>query len=297
MRKPDFFIVGAPKCGTSAMNEYLRQHPEIFIAEKKENHFFGSDLVFSAPRITKERYLSRFLRATGEKRVGEASVWYLYSHQAAAEIKAFCPSADIIILLRNPVDMIYSLHSQRLYNGNEDVKDFKAALAAETDRKRGLRLPQHIGKVMLGGYCYRDTAKYTSQVQRYLEVFGHEKVRIIIFDDLVADVAGTFRATCNFLGVDPNFQPEIHIVNPNKRVYVRSLQMLLRKSSAQSQWLAKKLPLGLAILGRIRRMNTKFVPRQPMDPQLKKELQADFLPEVERLSELLDRDLTHWCRP
>ena len=119
MRKPDFFIVGAPKGGTTAMNAYLGQHPEIFIAERKELHFFGTDLDFSSPRITQEQYLSCFSEVQNEKRVGETSVWYLYSKQAAVEIKKFCPSANIIIMLRNPVDMLYSQHSQFLYNGNE----------------------------------------------------------------------------------------------------------------------------------------------------------------------------------
>jgi len=143
MRTPDFFIVGAPKCGTTAMSDYLRQHPEIYMPQRKEPHFFGSDLDAPYPYFIrdKEQYFSLFAEAKDEKRVGEASVWYLYSKRAAFEIKEFCPTASIIIMLRNPVDMIYSLHSQRLFTGNEDIPDFEEALEAEEDRKRGLRIP------------------------------------------------------------------------------------------------------------------------------------------------------------
>src|SRR3989339_415720 len=137
MRKPDFFIVGAPKSGTTAMCTYLKQHPEIFMPEKKESHFFGTDL--NSPRFIRDKkiYLSLFSKAKDERRVGESSVWYLYSKKAASEIKEFSPSASIIIMLRNPVDMLYSQHSQFLYNGNEDIACFEEALNAEQDRRRG----------------------------------------------------------------------------------------------------------------------------------------------------------------
>ena len=87
MRRPDFFIVGAPKCGTTAMIDYLKQHPEVFVPDRKELDYFGSDLVFKGHRLTEAEYLSFFSRATTEKRAGEGSVWYLHSTTAALEIK------------------------------------------------------------------------------------------------------------------------------------------------------------------------------------------------------------------
>src|SRR6266545_5937438 len=160
MRRPDFFIVGAPKCGTTALNDYLKDHPEIFISARKELHFFGSDLVFRGPRrITEQEYLSFFAPARHEKRLGEASVWYLYSQQAAAEIKAFSPAARIIIMLRNPVDMMYSLHSQRLYNGRETISDFAKALA--TEEMHGRKEWDRKGALNAVGFSYREAATYT----------------------------------------------------------------------------------------------------------------------------------------
>ena len=297
MRKPDFFIVGAPKCGTTAMDDYLKQHPEIFLPQKKEIHFFGSDLVFQKPRVTKDEYLSHYHAAKEEKRIGESAVWYLYSKRAAAEIKEFSPNASIIIMLRNPVDMMYSMHGQRLYNDNEDLRDFEEALAAEEERKQGRRLYQNAFNTM--GFFYRDIARYTQQVQRYFDTFGRDKVHVIIFDDFKSDTSQAYRETCKFLGVDSRFCPEFTVVNPSKTVRNESLRSFLRYPLPPARWLLQILqhsPIRLGLRKRIRKLNTKYEFRPPMNPQLKRRLQREFLPEVERLSELLGRDLTHWCR-
>ncbi len=298
MRRPDFFIVGAPKCGTTALNDYLKDHPEIFISARKELHFFGSDLVFRGPRrITEQEYLSFFAPARHEKRLGEASVWYLYSQQAAAEIKAFSPAAQILIMLRNPVDMMYSMHSQRVYSGKQDILDFAEALEVEEERRQGVRPCQDSFDVK--GASYRAAATYTPQVQRYFEVFGREQVHIIIFDDFARATAQGYQAMCEFLRVDAHFQPEFRIVNANKGVYSMAVCSFLHSSRWPASWLLK-------LVGRsarqgfkrwVRRLNTRYETRPPMDLALRRRLQAEFAPEVERLSTLLGRDLTCWCQP
>jgi hypothetical protein len=297
MRKPDFFIVGAPKCGTTAMNEYLQEHPEIFIPAKKEIHFFGSDLVFRKPRLAFPEYLSYFSAARDEKRIGESSVWYLYSQLAAAEIKEFCPSARIIIMLRNPVDMMYSLHSQRVFNDNENITDFAEALAAEEDRQRGLRLYQNALNTM--GFFYRAAARYTQQVRRYFDAFTRERVHVIVFDDFTKSLAQVYREACAFLEVDANFEPRFLVINANKRVRSVMLRSLLRYPPPAALRLLRLLvpqPGRAGLKEQLRHFNTKYEPRSPIDSGLKQRLQAEFLPEVESLSQLLDRDLTHWCR-
>jgi hypothetical protein len=108
-RKPDFFIVGAPKTGTTATCHCLGQHPEIFMRHRKEVHLFGSDPTKIPHEIfvlDKRRYLSYFARASGKARLGESSVMYFYSRGAAREITQFYPDARIIIMLRNPVDTL-----------------------------------------------------------------------------------------------------------------------------------------------------------------------------------------------
>ncbi len=300
MKLPDFFIVGAPKCGTTAMDDYLRQHPEVFIPDIKELHFFGRDLPFGRPRMKRERYLSLFAPASTQKRIGESSVWYLYSKEAAKEIREFSPSARIIVMLRDPVDAMHSMHSQRIYNGTENLLDFAEALAAEEDRKRGRRLPKNVTKDNLMGLYYRDAVRYTDQVRRYFEVFGRERVHVILFDDLRADTARVYRETCRFLEVDPGFRPRIEIVNANKRVRSEQLRNLVRFAPASLRALAKPLVpssrLRQKVKADLKRWNTKYVARAEMDPALRKQLGTEFRSEVQRLGDLLGRDLSHWSR-
>ena len=297
MKGPNFFIVGAQKCGTTSMYHYLKQHPEIFMSEVKEPQFFGTDLL--APYFIRDQgaYHALFSGARDEKALGEASPLYIYSKRAATEIKQCCPAAKIIIMLRNPVDMIYSLHAQNIYSGREDIKDFETALAAEDERKRGLRRPTQASPVEC--LFYREQAKYTEQVQRYLDVFGRENVRIIFFDDLTSETARVYSETCEFLGVNPDFAPDFRIVNSHKSVRSMSvLRFILYPPTFASRLVRAVVPpsLRLDLAWRLRRLNTKHDPRPPMEARLRRDLQAEFLPEVERLSELLGRDLTGWCR-
>lgn len=297
MKKPDFFIVGAPKCGTTAMNHYLGQHPEIFIPDLKELHFFGSDLKFNRHRPNREEYLALFQEAGREKRVGEASVWYLYSKEAAEEIKEFCPTADIIIMLRNPVDMLYSLHSQMLYTGNEDIADFEVALEAEEDRKQGLRIPSTA--LFVPGLFYRETVEYSRQVERYLNVFGREHVHVIIFDDFRKYADDLLKKTFQFLGVNPDFQPDLRIVNANKQIRSRKLQRFLNSPPQVTRRFGRAFAttkVRQRILKGLKSYNTNYESRYSMDPQLRRRLQAEFAPEVEELSRLLDLDLRYWLK-
>ena len=300
MRKPDFFIVGGLRCGTTAMRNYLHEHPEIFMARPFHgNHIFATDLFRPNFIRDKQSYLSLFDEAQDEKRVGEKSAGYLYSKRAAVEIKEFQSSAKIIIILRNPVDMVYSSHSRHVYFGSENIFDFEAALEAEEDRRRGLRLPKGISLEAADYLPYRDWVKFVEQVRRYLDTFGRENVHIIIFDDFTSDTANVYRDTLRFLGVDPNFQPEFRKVNINRRVRSRILNnFLFNPPEVIRSFIKAVVPFPLLLrLGRsLKRLNTNYGPRQPLAPKLKKKLQTEFLPEVEQLSKLLGRDLTHWCQ-
>ncbi len=299
MRRPDFFIVGAPKCGTTAMYNYLRQHPDIFMPDRKEPHFFGSDLY--SPWYIRDinTYLSLFKDVKDKKRVGEASVWYLYSKRAAYEIKEFNPDAQIIIMLRNPVDMMYSLHAQRVYNGSEDILDFEEALNAEEERKKGLRMPPHPGLVC--AMFYREAARFTEQVKRYLDVFGRENVHIIIYDDFKNNTATVYKETLRFLGVDEDFTPDLKVINPSKIVISGFLRDFLQMPPDFARLLVKIfIPfrgVRQRIIERLKRWNTVYKPRPPMNPELRKRLILEFEPEISELGRLIGRDLSMWYNP
>src|SRR6267378_1840665 len=138
-QRPDFFIVGAPRSGTTAMFHYLSTHPEIWMSDRKEMHFFGSDLNFGPQLYRRDlkAYLAEYEGRNGARRAGDASVWYLMSKMAAAEIKAFNPEASIIIMLRDPTELLQSMYYMFRYDGNEHLPSFEEALAAEEQRRAG----------------------------------------------------------------------------------------------------------------------------------------------------------------
>ncbi len=300
MRIPDFFIVGAPKCGTTAMWHYLRQHPDIFMPSAKELPFLGSDLAIR-PRLTRRQYLAHFADARAERRIGSSWVLHLCSRLAAQEIRDFSASADIVIMLRNPVEMLHSLHAQLVYSGQEIITDFGAAVDADARRRQGTgrvsRRAKRTGWTDL--LIYREHVQYADQVDRYFDVFGRERVHVVVYDDLAADVEQTYRRAARFLGVADDFTPQFGVVNPNKESRSRALQNLLRPPVPVRIAAYAVLPASIRrgvsrIMQRVRDANTTYATRQPVDADLRQRLCAEFAPEVERLSERLSRDLTHW---
>ena len=297
-RQPDFFLVGAPKCGTTAMHAYLRLHPGIFMPRAKEMHYYGSDLSNLASQLTDERHAALFADAGSQRRVGETCIWALYSRLAATEIRRDVPHAKIIIMLRNPVEMAYALHSEFVYQWVEDIVSFPRALAAEEDRKQGRRLPKSAYSVPPKVLFYRDVAKYAVQVERYLDAFGPEQMHVIVYDDLKNDSQGVYRAVIEFLGVDAGHRGEMPVIHPNKRIRsVRLRKLLHRPPAALQRFCQTIIPSAAARRRWFERLdgwNVGFRPRPPMGEKVRRRLQADFAPDVKHLSRLLGRDLMHW---
>ena len=292
---PDFFIVGAFKCGTTALYEYLRQHPGVFMPFHKEPLYFGDDLTRRYGRMTAEQYAALFRDAKPGQRVGEASAWYLYSRSAAREIREHNPEAQIIVMVRNPVDVMYAQHSQLLFNVEEDIVDFGEALAAEPDRRAGRRIPP--GPLRVENLYYRESVRFAEQIERYLEAFGRERVHVIVFDDFRADTAGTYREVLRFLGVDEGFAPDFSVRNPNKRVRFPLLQRLVYQPPGPLLRLVpmlRRFPLVHALRDRVLRANSRAEQRRAMDPELRRRLVAEMRPEIERLGTLIGRDLSPW---
>jgi len=299
MSKPDFFIVGAPKCGTTAMNEYLKRHPEIFIPDRKEAHYFGTDLEpFGWIRDLND-YMSLFAQVRDEKRVGEASVWYLYSKKAAKEICEFNPKAQIIVMLRNPIEVIYSLYYQHSWAGTEDIDTFELALEAENDRKRGNKLPKRHHEMSVELLFYTQTAKFTEQLQRYFSIFGNDKVHVILYDDFKEDLDKVYKGVLQFLGVDPNVKINFDIINSNKIIRNRLVWKIMKypPDYILNPW-KRYVPsfIRSTILKTVVNINTSYSPRPKMKFDTRRNLQNLFRSEIEDLSQLLGRDLTHWTR-
>ncbi len=305
MRDPEFFLVGAAKSGTTALANYLGQHPEIFMPAAKDMHFFGRDLEFRriftrtadwfAPTL--ETYRSYFEDEGSEKTVGEASAFYLYSRTAAQEMWNLCPGAKAVATLRNPVDMVYSLHNHWLWNLNEDIESFEEALAAEDSRRRGQRVPPHA--YFVKGLLYREVPLYYDQVKRFFDVFGRSRVKIVLFDDLKRDTSAVYRDVLDFLEVDPTFQADFRVVNRSMRFRSRRFQELLVNPPGIVRTLAGPVlrwwPLRSLVEKVVFWLNRREVSRPPMKPETRSRLQRHFSDDVARLGDLLDRDLTRWC--
>lgn len=281
---PNLFLVGAPKCGTSALHVYLAQHPDVFMSEPKEPHYFCTDL--DAPFAIRERAAYKALfRGAEHAVVGESSATYLYSQAAAQRIFETYPHARIIAMVRNPLEMLPSLHSQKRVNGTEEFASFAEALAAEEKRKAGLLKPR-------GAFpYYYDAAHYTEQLTRYLALFPASQVHIIVFDDFKRDAGAVYAEVLRFLELAP-FTPNFKIVNRNKRVRNRALHDLLQNPRSAPNRLPK--PLSTLIYKVLTRLNSAVEARVPLEPAVAAQLRRDFAPEVARLGELLGRDLRHW---
>ena len=284
------------------MNRYLAAHPDIFMA-RKEMHFFGADLRFgrSFYRRGLAAYLEEYATRNGELRAGEASVWYLFSKAAAAEIRAFNPNARIIIMLRQPADMLYSLYHEFRYDANEHLPSFEEALGAEGERRAGKGTSR--ATYFPQGLRYRETVRFTEQVQRYFQAFGRERVHVILYDDFAANPAVTCAKALQFLGLDPSrLQTDFPVVNGGDRtVKSRALRVVLTDPLVRSTAVASRSWLPRPVFAALQntetwlwRSNTRYQRRPPLAPELRDQLRREFKPEVERLSRLLGRDLSHW---
>lgn len=291
------FTVGMPKAGTTSLHQYLSQHPEIFMSEDKEPHYFSFDLteagesLHGSTKYTRypnlESYHRLFASRASAQVVGESSVFYLHSKRAAAEIASYNPDAKIIIMIREPVSFLYSLHAQGVYSGNETESDFERALLLQPERRSGAipsttRFPSRL--------YYDEHALLAEQVSRYYEHFPREQIKVILFDDFVADLSNSYCDVLDFLGVDASFVPDFINHNPNTRIKSSWLNNIIQdpnhpmaiglKWVFPKQWLRK-------VKFVVRQANTVVADRTPLNPDLRRQLRRQFSPEVEKINELL----------
>jgi hypothetical protein len=199
---PTFFLVGAPRCGTTAMSNYLSRHPKICFSKPKEPHFFTILLQLLKTVDIEQDYIQRFFfHKTDEHRVcGEGSVSYLYSDQALDVILQLNPDAQFIVNVRNPVDMIYSYHARLLKLVEEDQQDFRVAWDLQKQRAQGKHLPKGYHDADL--FQYKQVGSLGKYLERLLERVDRKQVHITVFDDFIADPLAEYKKVLDFLGVE-----------------------------------------------------------------------------------------------
>lgn len=303
MRKPNLFIVGEPKCGTTSLHYYLKQHPDIFMSPLKEPNFFCKDLHKECIeywgrkklkyyfRINEEdEYLKLFKNAKNEKILGEASVYYLVSQVSAKKIYHFNKKAKIIASFREPVSQQNSLYFQNLVSAVEDAKSFEEAINLEPKRRKGERLPK--GVYYPSQLYYSEYIKYAEHLKRFLNYFPKENIKVIIFDDLKKDTEGVYKEILSFLGVDDTFKCDFTIKNERKAPRFSKLKVIATNSYKIRGIAQKILPLKVRILWSktldkitIKRGNTKDLYK--ISEEFRKELMKRYKPEVIKINNLL----------
>ncbi len=286
--KPNFFIVGTPKAGTTSLYHYLEQHPQIFLSPVKETNFFSYEeikaqgLFYNEEHIsTIQQYLYQFDKVRTEKAIGEASVSYLFYPRIAEKIKQFNPESKIIIVLRNPIDRGFShyLMDKRLGYTNRSLEDVIHQKGA--DRKQPLYYQQYIALGL-----------YHEQVARYLSVFGADKVKIFYFEEMVKDIGKTIRDLYRFLEVDDDSTIETYekhnTFETAKNPIIAKLYTHKRIRTTIKQIMGNEAGS---------RLKTFFFSKEnkPVLPShLKQELINIYKPDIIKTGELLQKDLSHW---
>jgi Sulfotransferase domain len=292
MKRPNFFIVGAPKCGTTSLAKWLGEHSQIFMSNPKEIYFFDTDQSIGNVKSLKQ-YLHIF-RGAQDKHlaVGEASVTYLSSKVAVTNILAFDLGAKFIVMLRNPIEMVQSLHHELLWDGWECIEDFEIAW-----RSRNVR---ELGKGKSGKQCtylpflqYEDMCKLGEQVERLMQAVEEQNLLFIVMDDLMTNSLYEYKRTLEFLGVPYNENVDIKAENSRKiarNSFFRNITIHLFKIK---QWFGLSF-FSFGVLNALDQINKTKNKVSPIRPELKQELVDVFREDVKKLSDILGRDFSHW---
>jgi hypothetical protein len=282
---PNFLIIGAQKAATSWLAKCMGEHPDVLMSDIKEIRFFNNEF---------ERglnwYESHFADWSGQTALGEATPGYICHPDAPARIRTTLGDrVKLIASLRHPVDRAYSAFWHYVQRGR---------MPADTDFRSALQANRF--EIYLWG-CY-----YT-HLSRYLECFSRDSLMVLIYEDIKRDNPKAIRECFQFVGVSAQFIPSALGVRVNRG---RDLRLFHGQANAAKQWVAQKtrrLPKGIREpvrrVGRaafehlILRRLPKRSNYMPLDPGMRQELLADYMPGIKRLEELLDRDLSVWYEP
>lgn len=291
-RRPNFFILGAPKCGTTSLASWLAQHPNVYVSPIKEPHFFNRDGMVLTNTL--DEYEALFAGVTAQQNaIGEASTHYLYSHQAVPGILAYNPAARFIVCVRNPIDMAPSLHSERVWQGVETERDFEKAWRLQPLRKQGRFIPATIRadpeRLQYGAYCCLG-----EQVNRLYSLVSPERVLVLILDDLAVQPQCEYEKVLRFLGVPVGvFTPEFTVQNQRKTVRWPFLSFTFRYLSQLRRALGFRKPINL--YGTLQSLTNTALPEKiPLSREMKVELKAYFEQDIRLLGRVLNRDFSSW---
>lgn len=295
-RLPNFVIIGAPKSGTTSLFYYLKQHPDIFLPVRKELHYFSYGLLAENAKgpgdantlkslcATKEQYREHYAGAKNQKAVGEASPSYLYYSEVAEKIHAELDAPKIIAILRNPVEKAFSQYSHLIRDQRENLIFFEA-LKAENERRRA---------GWSDFWRYAESSLYSERIGRYLSLFGKEKVKVLLFDDLVSDPDSVMTRLFEFLEVRDDVRCNTGTVyNPSGDSKSKLISNFFTKPNTLKNWAKRIIPESMRIRMRLRILSLNTKKKRQIDDKSRKYLLEYFRKDILALEELLDRK-TNW---
>jgi hypothetical protein len=297
MCKPNFFVIGAGRSGTTSLYNYLKQHPDVFMSPIKETNFFayeGENMEFRSvmrfPVVTTEAYLALYHGVSKEKAVGEASPLYLHSRYAAERIREFCPEAKLIAILRHPVDRAHSSFHLHLRDGDEK-RTFAEAVRREREGIEDASLT-------FGQRNYLRFGRYSRYLSIYFELFEREQIEVYLFDDLAANPLTLMRNVFGFLEVDATFAPDVSLRHNAAGVPESRFWQLLVTKNSFTRMLRKLLPVrahnsALEIQAAAR---SRHFAKPKLSEELRHELNKFYRDDILKLQDLIQRDLSPWLK-
>ncbi len=296
MTLPNFFILGAARSGTTSLYHYLRQHPEIYMSPLKEPNFYylegqadkvkghGTSGWLRTCVTTRKEYLGLFKGVTTEKAIGEASVSYLSRVEAPPAIFRDVPKARLFASLRHPVERAFAAYMGMRLTGREQAKTFREALDLEDSRIKG--------NWSFGGY--RTNGLYFEQLSRYMALFDRAQIHVHLFDDFKTDPTAVVMNMLETLDVDTSVVPDTSIRhNPTGTIRNPLAHLVWTRSRPIRVGLRKHLPPALRDWA-FPFFTRSGLDKPPIPDDIRAELGEFYRPDIEKLQDLLDRDLSHW---
>ena len=313
-------IVGAPRCGTTSLARYLGGHPDVCPANVKEPHYFSRRDFRAVPaekckRLVKEEYLEHFFpgRVPGAMLL-DGSVSYLYAPERLQPALSAWPDAKFIIAVRNPLEMLPSLHQRHFCNGDEDVSDFERAWSLVGERRHGRLIPRTCVDLRL--LDYEEIGRLGKYVRKFFDVVGRERCFVSVFDDLADEPAAHYSRILEFLGLPPDRRDDYFPYRASTGIRSPLLQRLLKRPPVARKLLSSESALrrdGIAVrngLGtlagvpslkalrkQLLKWNRTTAPPRVLSPRLRACVCDALAEDVANLSALLERDLSHWLTP
>lgn len=296
MKRPNFFIIGAPKCGTTSLYTWLTEHPEVFLSPKKEPHFHNSDLHYTNT-LTRNEYDQLFQEAGDQHlAVGEASVLYLLSNVAVPAIESEYEAAKYVVMVRNPIDMACALHEERLFCKDEHIPDFEEAWSLSAERREGKLVGKHCRDPQL--LDYQRTCQLGEQIERLFKVVDRDRVLVLFLQDMQKDTRREYLSVLEFLGVNDDGRRDFPVENsakerrgPNLNVHFRRIA---RWAFHAKRTLGIPVHRSTGVLKRVSLLNTRYRARPPVSRAVRLLVSRECENDVQKLGRLLGRDLSDW---